>query len=306
GRRYALTFPLAASIASGASDVAYALYYGNPEGRPPSERPFPLYLDFSEASPDLGALAGGVRDGALEIRDAPAERTAHTPERVALKTEAFPEAFTLSFDLEAGVANAPALAVCLEIEAHDPALAGAQFKPAAELLERLGADDLEVRERATLALINLGPAALPALAEAARSDDAEVRARVERIIAAIRKSAPPARIRAGLVSSEILWKTAAVAGASSSQGAKAPADGSPRRFRFEITRDPEGHVTVSCDGQRLQRGVLTAAPGRVSIAVWKTAAAKPAPIRLDNVFLRAFVDPEERPATTLDVETAKP
>ena len=96
-----------------------------------------------------------------------------------------------------------------------------------------------------------------------------------------------------------------MAGASSSQGAKAPADGSPRRFRFEVARDPEGHVTVSCDGQRLQRGVLKAAPGRVSIAVWKTAAVKPAPIRLDNVFLRAFVDPEERPTTTIDVEVPR-
>jgi hypothetical protein len=306
GRRFTLTFPLGGEIASGASDVGYALYYGNPEGKPPEGRPFPFFQDFSSADGlDLGALTGGARDGALELRDAPAERTAITPERLELKTARIPDAFAISFDLEAVFANTPALAVCLEIALLDPALAGADLKPAAALIERLNADDLEVRERATLALIALGPEALPALADAI-PPDAEVRTRVERIVAAIRKKAPPSVIRAGLVCSDILWKTAAVAGASASQGAGRPADGSPRRFRFEVTRDPEGHVTVSCDGQRLQRGVLKAPPGRVSIVAWKTAAVKPAPIRIDNVFIRTFVDPEERPATTIDVEVARP
>ena len=65
-------------------------------------------------------------------------------------------------------------------------------------------------------------------------------------------------------------------------------------------------MTVWCDGQRMQRGVLKAPPGRVSIVAWKTAAVKPSPIRIDNIFVRAFVDPEERPATTIDVEVARP
>lgn len=302
GRRLTLAFPLAAEIKAGGSDAGYALYYGNAEGRPPAERAF-YAQDFSgEEAVDLGALTGGVREGALELRDAPAERTPIAPERARLNTGPLPEAFALSFDLEAAFTNTPALAVCLEIAALDPAAAAEDLKPIAALVERLGAEDFEEREKATTALIALGPAALPALAEALRSPDVETRTRAERVVAAIRKTSPPPLIRAGLVSSEVLWRTAAVGGANSSQGAGRPADGASRRFRFEITRDPEGHVTITCDGQRLQRGLLKAPPGSVSIASWKTAAVKPAPIRLDNLFLRPFVDPDERPATTLEIE----
>jgi hypothetical protein len=291
GRRLTLAFPLAEEIKAGGSDAGYALYYGNAEGRPPAERAF-YAEDFSgDAAVELGALTGGVRDGALELRDAPAERTAIAPERVKLNTGAIPTSFTLTFDLEAVFTNAPALAVCLEVAALDPAVPAEDLKPVAALVERLGAEDFEEREKATAALIALGPAALPALAEALRSSDVETRTRAERVVAAIRKAAPPPLIRAGLVSSDVLWRTAAVGGASSSQGAGRPADGGPRRFRFEITREPEGHVTIACDGQRLQRGALKAPPGSISIAAWKTSGAKPAPIRLDNLYLRPFVDP---------------
>ena len=306
GRRLSLAFPLAEAVAPGKSD-AYALYYGNPAGAPPAEAAFPLVEDFARP-PALafGDLVAGVQDGALEIRNVPATRSAVAPERVEFPGIALPRAFTLSFDLEAGFAGTPVLAACLEVALEGKAAAAEDVRRAEALVRDLGADDFDVRDKATTALIALGEAALPALREAARSEDAEIRTRAQQALAGIRKKSPPPLIRAGLLSGDILWKTSMVGGPYSNQGASRPADGSPRRFRFEIARDPEGWVTVSCDGQRLQRGRLEGSGGRLAIAAWKTSDAKPAPIRLDNVFLRAYVDPDERPATTIDVEEAKP
>ncbi len=305
GRRYALAFPLAETLAPGQA-AAYALYYGNPAGAPPAAVPFPLVEDFT-ATPALalGELLAGVQGGVLEIRNVPAGRNALTPERVDLPCGPIPRAFTLSFDLEAGFAGTPSLAVCLDVALDGPVPAAEDVKRAEALVRDLGADEFDVRDRATAALAALGEAALPALREAARSEDAEIRTRAQHALAAIRKKTPPPLIRAGLVGGEILWKTAAVGGAQSSQGASRSADGTPRRFRFEIARDPEGHVTVSCDGQRLQRGRLDGAGGRVSIAAWKANDAKPAPLRLDNLFLRPYLAAEDRPATTIDVEEAR-
>lgn len=306
GRRYALAFPLAEAILPGKTD-AYALYYGNPAGAPPSATPFPLVEDFAQPPAlELGELQAGLQDGALEIRNVPAGRSALAPERVELRSGPLPRAFTLSFDLEAGFAGTPCLAVCVDVALDGPAPAAEDVKRAEALVRDLGADEFDIRDRATTALIALGGAALPALREAARSEDAEIRTRAQHALEAIRKKAPPPLIRAGLLGGEILWRTAAVGGAQSSQGASRSADGSPRRFRFEIARDPEGHVTVSCDGQRLQRGRLDGAGGRISIAAWKVNDAKPAPMRLDNLFLRPYLAAEDRPATTIDVEEARP
>ncbi len=306
GRRYALAFPLAEAIPPGKTD-AYALYYGNPGGAPPAGAAFPLAEDFARPPAlALGGLLAGVQDGAFEIRNVPAGANALVPERVDVPSGPIPPAFTLSFDLEAGVAGAPCLAVCIEVALDRPAAAAEDVKRAEALVRDLGADEFDVRDKATTALVALGEAALPALREAARSEDAEIRTRAQHALAAIRKKTPPPLVRAGLLGGDILWRTASVGGAQSSQGASRSADGSPRRFRFQIERDPEGHVTVLCDGQRLQRGRLEGAGGRVSIAAWKLQDAKPAPMRLDNLFLRPYLAAEDRPATTIDVEETRP
>jgi hypothetical protein len=54
------------------------------------------------------------------------------------------------------------------------------------LIVRLGDDDFEVRDAATARLMRAGESALPALHEALASDDAEVRSRARRLIAAIK------------------------------------------------------------------------------------------------------------------------
>lgn len=299
GRKALLAFPLAAPLAPSAEDPGYELRYGGPDA-PPPKAPFLYAEDFSRAERvRIGGLAGGVRDGALVIRDAPAGRSASVPERVDLPAAPALDAFLLTFVLEADFDPAPGLALCLELAPPDPTAA---HKPALELIERLSAEDVETRERAAADLIAMGPAALPALLEAGRAGDAETRGRVERILAALQARASPPLLRAGLVASEVLWRTASVGGSTSSQGAGRPPRSGSRRFRFEIGRDADGIAWASCDGQRLQRGELRGPIGRLSIVAWRTSAGPVAPMRLDNVFLRPFVDPAERPVPTLDVE----
>lgn len=53
---------------------------------------------------------------------------------------------------------------------------------AKELVDRLGSDDFDVREAATESLVKLGPAVVPHLEGALKSDDAEVKARAETVV----------------------------------------------------------------------------------------------------------------------------
>jgi hypothetical protein len=60
----------------------------------------------------------------------------------------------------------------------------------AAAVEELGADDYDVRERASAKLENFGAAAYPALLKAAEHDDLEVVHRAERLLSQIRESLP--------------------------------------------------------------------------------------------------------------------
>jgi len=69
----------------------------------------------------------------------------------------------------------------------------AQGEDAKALIEKLGAEDYAVREEATQKLIEMGDSAVPALEEALKSEDLEVRLRAGRALRAIRgeKGAKP-------------------------------------------------------------------------------------------------------------------
>ncbi|MFM8270967.1 MAG: hypothetical protein ACKODX_01325, partial [Gemmata sp.] len=67
---------------------------------------------------------------------------------------------------------------------------------AAELIARLGSDDFRTRERATADLEQAGAAAIPALREAARSADPEVRRRAGGVLFKLQRTADSAGLLA--------------------------------------------------------------------------------------------------------------
>ena len=313
--RRTMAFATASELPAGRADGGYALYYGNPAGRPPEGTPFELYEPFAEPGAfrsrfraDEG-LACSVRDGALEIRDVPEERTRLAPARLAWIPLPASAAFALEFDLEADLAAGPLPSAGVEIElrqsaAADPALA----KRVAELIEALGEADFELRERASRALAAIGAPAVPALLEAARSADPEVRWRAEHAVREIRKASPPEVIRAGIAAAEGQNRFSLVSeiGGATARQVVGLGTKTALSLRVQIERDEEGAVEIRWNGGRGQKGMLAGAPGRISFAFHRTASGRPTPLRIDNVILRRPVAEDERPATRLEAEENRP
>jgi hypothetical protein len=313
GRR-TLVFASAAEIAPGKVDDRYAVYYGNPSGGPPEGKVFDVFEDFSDATrfrtlfqADDG-LACSVREGALEIRDVPEERTRLAPARLAWTPRPAAPAFALEFDLEADLSGGPLAAAGIEIELRQPEAADpAAARRIAELVEALGEADFELRERASRALAALGPAAVPALLEAARSSDPEVRWRAEQAVREIRKASPPSVIRAGLAAADAKNRFALVSeiGGAATRQLVGLGEKTALSVKILIERDEDGAVAVSWNGGRGQKGVLAGELARISFVFHRTASGRPAPLRIDNVVLRRPVAEDERPATRLEPEESR-
>jgi hypothetical protein len=84
----------------------------------------------------------------------------------------------------------------LALSTARPAEEPAAAVPPARLIERLGSSDFAEREAATRALDEIGPAVLPALREAAASDDPEVRRRAGELVRLLGRRAEAARLLA--------------------------------------------------------------------------------------------------------------
>jgi hypothetical protein len=91
--------------------------------------------------------------------------------------------------------------------------AGDSSKRVSRLIEQLGDADFHVRQQATAELARMGPAALRALKEAARSQDPEVRSRARALLERIRRRDRPRYTILDLVS-RLHWATAPLVSAA--------------------------------------------------------------------------------------------
>src|SRR6185503_2204902 len=137
--------------------------------------------------------------GALVIREVANDRTASSPARMAFRKFPRLEGFELSFDLEMDSSNlaGAAFAVTVNLQepgANDPSIA----KKVDDLIEKLGDDSWESREKATKALIALGRPAVARILEASTSKDAEVKWRSSHILKMIQEKFPAPMISAGV------------------------------------------------------------------------------------------------------------
>jgi hypothetical protein len=310
-----LCFRSAAEIPAGGSD-AYYLYYGCPDAAPLRTSPdevFELWEDFSR--PEALAerfqvdkdLTVTVADGALVIREVANDHTASSPARLAFRKFPPLDGFELSLDLEldSSVASGAAVAVTValqEPEANDPSLA----KTVDGLIEKLGDDRWDQREKATKDLIALGRPAAARILEAARSTDAEVKWRASHILRMIQDKHPAPTFSAGVATGQpgITAVLTSVIGAN--RTARRHTGGWPVRTRVVLQRDPEGEVKVLWNGRYPQSGLMSGPVRDVAFTVHKAGGAALGTIKIDNIVLRRFIDEESRPTSTIDVEEMRP
>lgn len=310
GARAVLCFALAEEIPAGAADGRYALYYGRASAAPPGPSPFDEALDFEDA--DVlrtrlradDAMRAGVRGGVLEIQDVDSRRSAVAPGRLDLAARPSSEAFALTLDLEIDPAGPlPWVGVEVETAAEAPADAAGTER----LIAALGDPDFEARQAATQALIRRGAAATAALEAAARSPDAEVRWRAEMALREIRKTVPAPLLRAGVGPDEAAKRVAFTSLIGSAEARQPAAAGpEPLRVRITVERDERGQAAIRWNGAKAQTGILPGKVARVSIVAHKLSSSLPATARIDNLVLRRWSHPDERPATSIEAEEKRP
>jgi hypothetical protein len=310
-----LSFRSAADIPAGGSD-AYFLYYGCPDAPPvrtPPDEIFELWEDFSrpealaerfQADKDLTVT---VADGALVIREVANDRTASSPARLAFRTFPPLDGFELSFDLEMDSSDATGAAFAVTVnlkepEANDPAIA----KQVDALIQSLGDDRWENREKATKDLIALGRPAAERILEASRSTDAEVKWRASHILKMIQEKHPAPTISAGVAAGQagITAVLTSVIGANRTRTRHS--GGWPVRTRVIVQRDPEGEIKVLWNGRYPQSGMLSGPVRDVAFTVHKAGGAALGTIKVAHLRVRRFVDEDARPTNTIDLEETRP
>jgi hypothetical protein len=310
-----LCFRSAAEIPADGAD-AYFLYYGCPDAAPLRTAPdevFELWEDFSR--PEALAerfqvdkdLTVTVADGALVIREVANDRTASSPARLAFRKFPPLEGFELSLDLEMDSSDASGAAFAVTVnlqepQANDPAIA----KKVDELIEKLGDDSWDTREKATKELIALGRPAAARILEASRSTDAEVKWRAGHILKMIQEKHPAPTFSAGVAAGQagITAMLTSVIGANRTRTRHT--GGWPVRTRIVLQRDPEGEIKVLWNGRYPQSGLMSGSIRDVAFTVHKAGGAALGTIKIDNILVRRFVDEDSRPTNTIDLEETRP
>ncbi|HEU4339849.1 MAG TPA: HEAT repeat domain-containing protein [Planctomycetota bacterium] len=301
-----LWFRTAAEIAGGGRDAGYALRYGGGKAaRSPGD-----VFEFFDAVP--GALDPrkwewsadlGFRQTArgLEVDRIPGGTNEYAPSslipRVTLPAGFVFEA-EIRWDIAANVAASFALRADLAPESVQDA--GTRAKAGA-LAKRLEEDDIERREEAIRELLKMGADAVPALLEATRSKDPEVRGRAAQVMSRLQEIEAPPAIRTGLSTGapgdgnldRIDWL-----GRSRSVLRKSYARSAGDTL--SIARAEDGETILAWTRRRPVK-----VPGkveRVRIDFWSPAAASTAVIRIAHVIVRKYV--ELPPVAELGAEEA--
>jgi hypothetical protein len=192
-----IRFPLQADLTRRNSpDAGYAFYYGNPKAAPPAYGRAALTHFFVEPASKQqvaeklqidSAIRSDVEAAGLWIRGVDASATAQAPARILLKCPppGRNQAVRVKIHWTAPEAGNEGGVALLAGSAESPRADPATAERIAALVRDLGHDAADVREAATLALVELGMAALEPLREAVRSPDLEVAARARRATAEI-------------------------------------------------------------------------------------------------------------------------
>jgi hypothetical protein len=315
GKGQLLCFRTAADLKAGASEN-YHLYYGCPAAEAVPVKPdqiYELWEDFSR--PEALAerfqvdkdLTVSVQDGALVIREVAAGRNLASPARLVFRDFPRIPGFELSFDLEMDSTDASGAGFAATVDlketgGNDPSIA----KKAERLIDQLGDDAWQVREKATKDLIALGRPAVAKLTEAARSGDTEVKWRASHVLKEIAERFPPPVISVGVQGGDprMPVKLASVIGKNRSGFNHKT--GWPVKLSIVLQRDPEGDAKVLWNGRFPQSGPMPGEVQQVGFSIHKGGSAALGTIKIDNILVRRFIDEDSRPTSVIDIEETRP
>ena len=315
GKAQLLCFRTAADLKAGASDN-YHLYYGNPGAAAAPVKPdqvYDLWEDFSR--PEALAerfvvdkdLTVSVENGALVIREVAAGRNLSAPARLVFRDFPRLPGLELSFDLEMDSTDASGAGFAATVDlkeagANDPSIA----KKAQQLIEQLGDDAWQVREKATKDLIALGRPAVAKLTESARSGDAEVKWRSSHVLKEIAERFPAPLISVGIRGGDQRMPVKLMSVIGKNASGIPHRSGWPVKLPIVLQRDPEGDVKVLWNGKFPQSGPMPGEVEQVAFSIAKGGAAALGTIKIDNIVVRRFIDEDSRPTSVIDIEETRP
>src|SRR5579859_2277824 len=277
-RTLLLSFRMVEDVRAASSD-GYLLYYGNPVASPAKAAPeevFEFFEDFSR--PDSLSerflvdkdLTCAVQDGALLITESANGRGAATPCRLVFRKFPVLAGFELSFDLEMESSDSAAAGFLLTVDLKEPGADDETIsKKVATLVEQLGDDEWETRERATRELIAIGRPAVARLSESVRSKDAEIQWRSSHILRQIAERVPAPLVSAGVVGGDARLPVALTSVIGKSRSSLKYKAGWPVRTRVTMERDGDGDVKIQWDGRSPQSGQMPGEIREVGFSIFK-------------------------------------
>ncbi len=279
-------------------DSEYEVRYGGKVALRAKEV-FDFFEDF--AAPDLDPAKWewdrGVtftKDGrGLAVTALPGGLSEHAPVSFIPRLGTIPKGFVFEAILSWKIPEDSAFSFGVKVELETKAAVTEEDKSrAAKAIGELDAEEIEVREGASKVLVKLGAAALPQLVEAAKSKEAEVRARAVAVINAIYRENPPPAIATGYTSPGAAEKTldlmmqigksrAVLKSASASEVAMQ---------RVTIWRDPDGEATIGWDDRKPRLFPVPGKAARIRFDFWAPSAGPIGEMRISRVILRRYVD----------------
>lgn len=197
-------FRTVAEIARQEGDAGYEVRYG---GGAVPRRPAEIFEYFDEPSGDVPDPKRWVVDPGLGLQvgakgigvtDLPSKRTEFNPASLIIRHSPLPEAFSIDADLQWAVSPEAAFSFALRVEIDEEIKAPDDVRArCADLIKKLGDDDIAARDAAVMDLVKVGRAAVAQLGEAALSPEAEVGVRARKAIELIHKEFPPQMIQTG-------------------------------------------------------------------------------------------------------------
>lgn len=306
-----LWFRVPSDIPADSRDDAFTLYYGNPSAPDPTDRNRVFDLCWSSSHPDwalpkrLDGIEATLAAGVLVVSNL-AEVSARIPLDASVLSRPF--VMELEFSPERNVNRSLSTGVRIGLKTtEDPA----DLKETIDrLLELLGSENWEDRDRATREWIAIGPPALPHLEPLLQSEDAELRIRSRTIVQQIRGQSESRSIAAS-VWTELKGEAPAFTAQfhyriEQATGGRLLTPPAPDTYRIRIERNRTGETSIFCNDTPFARTIARGDVDSFELTFTKNTLKPAAAVRIERLRVWRHLDEGARPTIEIGVEEKRP